>query len=163
WHDYPAGIAGRTEADLLAWFDAHVKPSETWLDVGAHYGYTAIALAKCVGETGRVVAFEPVVASAGCIDQTRMLNGLPPLMVVPMGLGDPEGVTWSELPLERGMADSTLRDATNRWQQSLLIARFDWLWPRLSSTPGRVHGIKIDVQGMELATLRGMTDLLARD
>ena len=43
WHDYPAGITGRTERPLLEWFDENAKPGETWLDVGAHYGYTAIA------------------------------------------------------------------------------------------------------------------------
>ena len=44
WHDYPAAILGRTERALLDWFEGHVKPGQTWLDVGAHYGYTAIAL-----------------------------------------------------------------------------------------------------------------------
>ena len=49
WHDYPAAILGRTEAALLAYFARHASSGETWLDVGAHYGYTAIALSKLVG------------------------------------------------------------------------------------------------------------------
>src|SRR5206468_10103171 len=66
WHDYPGAILGRTERPLLDWFERNVRAGETWLDVGAHYGYTAIALSRLVGLRGRVFAFEPVVATAGC-------------------------------------------------------------------------------------------------
>jgi len=60
WHDYPAAIIGYTERPLLNWFAQNVKPGQTWLDIGAHYGYTAIALSRLVGESGRVFAFEPL-------------------------------------------------------------------------------------------------------
>jgi hypothetical protein len=41
WYDYPSAILGRTERALIEWFSRNVKVNETWLDVGAHYGYTA--------------------------------------------------------------------------------------------------------------------------
>jgi hypothetical protein len=53
WHDYPAAITGRTERPLLDWFAQNVNPNETWLDIGAHYGYTAIGLCRLVGAAGR--------------------------------------------------------------------------------------------------------------
>jgi len=93
WHDYPAAILGRTEQALLTWFDRHVQIGETWLDVGAHYGYTAIALSRLVGPGGRVFAFEPEVATAGCLGRTRDANRLPQLIVIPLGLADPQTVT----------------------------------------------------------------------
>src|SRR5207237_10129798 len=65
WHDYPGAILGTTEKPLLSWFQRHVSAGETWIDIGAHYGYTAIALCRLVGPTGRVVAFEPVPTTAG--------------------------------------------------------------------------------------------------
>jgi hypothetical protein len=42
---------------------ARVKPG----DIGAHYGYTAIALCKLVGPSRRVFAFEPMLKTAGCV------------------------------------------------------------------------------------------------
>ena len=57
WHDLPALITGRTERSLLDWLTMNVKPGETWLDIGAHCGYTAIALCRLVGDQGRVFAF----------------------------------------------------------------------------------------------------------
>ena len=38
--------------------------------MGAHYGYTALALSRLVGEEGRVFAFEPVPETAGCLAAT---------------------------------------------------------------------------------------------
>jgi len=52
---------------LLEWFSKNVAPVETWLDVGAHYGYTAIALRRLVGENGRVIAFEPMLSATGAV------------------------------------------------------------------------------------------------
>lgn len=161
WHDYPAAITGRTELPLLAWFRQTARAGQTWLDVGGHYGYTALALADCVGPRGRVFTFEPVVTSAGCIAQTRLANGFEQITVVPFGLGSPESLDVKRLPITRGMADLTLGDRTDAlgWE-TITVARFDWLWPRLNAGDPVVHGVKIDVQGMELDVLDGMSGLL---
>jgi FkbM family methyltransferase len=195
WHDYPAGLTGRTERPLLDWFAGQVRPGETWLDVGAHYGYTAFALARLVGPAGRVFTFEPVPATAGCVDQGRALNRLGQVTVVPLGLGSVETLEFRQLALTRGMADSTLHlgrvppfdvaqgapsasrgarrgpEDVGRVPRSgpgasssvnIGIARFDWLWPAINGGSDAIHGVKIDVQGMELETLGGMRDALAR-
>jgi FkbM family methyltransferase len=162
WHDYPAGITGRTERALLAWFHNNVGQGQTWLDVGAHYGYTAIAVSRLVGAAGRVFAFEPVTVTAGCVAQTRRINNLSQLTVVPLGLGEPLCLTSVTLPLTRGMADGTVNAADGLWLESLQIARFDWLWPIINAGRDVIDGIKIDVQGMERDVLRGMEQLLRR-
>src|SRR5438128_9270672 len=98
WHDYPAAILGNTEGPLLEWFERHVGAGETWLDVGAHYGYTAIALSRLVGPRGRVFAFEPVVATAGCSTRSGAANGLAQLVVIPCALGTPDTLELRRLP-----------------------------------------------------------------
>ncbi len=160
WHDYPGAILGRTETGLLAWFTRHVGAGETWIDVGAHYGYTAVALARLVGRSGRVFAFEPVLATAGCLDRTRDLNALPQLTVLPFGLDDAAELHFVEQRTIRGMACGDPRqDTPSDW---LSMLAFDALWSRIAGGAQRVHGVKIDVQGMELQTLRGMTETLRR-
>ena len=162
WHDYPAAITGRTERPLLEWFDENVRAGETWLDVGAHYGYTALALSRLVGPTGRVVAFEPVLQTAGCLARTRLINDLSQLTVVSMGLAAPEELELRLLPLIRGMADTTLvqRPATVAGSEAIILAQLDWLWPHVSGGRSEIHGIKIDVQGMEVEALQGMSRIL---
>jgi len=165
WHDYPAAILGWTERPLLNWFAQNVRTGETWLDIGAHYGYTAIALSQFVGPTGRVFAFEPLVGTAGYLTRTRQINSLAQLTVMPIGLAAPESLDLVSLPTTRGMADRTLlteawSERGGAWREALLVARLDWLWPRICGTSSRIDGIKVDVQGMEIEVLRGMATTL---
>jgi FkbM family methyltransferase len=161
WHDYPGAILGRTERALLAWFQGNVGVGQTWLDVGAHYGYTALALSRLVGPSGRVFAFEPVLSTAGHLARTRSLNRLTQLTVVPFGLGAPARFEIDQLPLVRGMAESGVK-ADAPWREALLIARLDAVWEDLCGGRERIDGVKIDVQGMELLAVRGMGALLRR-
>ena len=158
WHDYPAAILGRTEDALLDYFKNQVGNGETWLDIGAHYGYTAIALSKLVGPSGRVFAFEPMLTTSGCISRARFLNNIPQLTVIPMALGDCQDMTIDTLQSVRGMIDSTLQGSTG-FKETFVASRLDWLWPRISGSDLRIHGVKIDVQGMELQVLEGMATL----
>jgi FkbM family methyltransferase len=165
WWDYPAAIAGVTEPELLAWFGRNAKSGETWLDVGAHYGYTAISLGHLVGRSGRVFAFEPMAATVGCLARTRYLNGLEQLIIVPLALGMADGIQLQRLTTIRGMVDTTIRSSSGAgqptsWSEAILVAQMDWLWPRIAGGDPAIHGIKIDVQGMELHVLRGMAGLL---
>ncbi|HLV88242.1 MAG TPA: FkbM family methyltransferase [Candidatus Sulfotelmatobacter sp.] len=158
WHDYPAAILGRTERALLEWFDRNVKKGETWLDIGAHYGYTAIALCRLVENSGRVFAFEPMLNTAGCVSRTSYLNHLPQLTVIPMALGNCNDVAIDSLNVVKGMVDSTLKP-TNEFKEHFLVSRLDWLWPKICGPDARIDGIKIDVQGMEIKVLEGMADV----
>ena len=128
--------------------------STLWL-----YGDCAVAIGRTFWACLR---FEPVVSTAGCVAQTRGLNGLRQATVVPCGLGAPESVAYLKLPLERGMADQTLSGDAERWWEPIQIARLDWLWPLLNSGIDAIDGVKIDVQGMEIEVLRGMEDVLRR-
>lgn len=155
WHDYPGAISGGTERPLLSWFARHIGAGETWIDIGAHYGYTAIALSRLVGRAGRVIAFEPVSATASCVARTRDLNDLKQLRIVPLGLASLPGIRPVYLPVTRGMADSTLHGGQNSGEV-VFVSSFDHLWGTLAAGNPSVHGIKIDVQGMEQAVLNGM-------
>lgn len=159
WHDYPGAILGYTERRLLEWFACNVRAGETWLDVGAHYGFTSLALSRLVGADGRVFAFEPMMTTAGYIAQTRRLNNLRQLYILPVGLGAPaHGMEWASVPTTRGMADKTVEPGD--WNEMILVDGLDRLWSSVCSGTPRIDGIKIDVQGMEIETLRGMYTLV---
>ena len=161
WHDYPAGLAGRTERALLGWFARHARTGQTWIDVGAYCGYTAFALAELVGPRGRVFAFEPVPATAGLLDHGRALNRLDQVTSLPFGLGSGPTFHMRQLFLTCGMGSSTPSDRTRQDSVPVSIARFDWLWPLINGGQPAIHGIKMDVQGMEVDALEGMRETLA--
>jgi FkbM family methyltransferase len=159
WHDYPGAILGNTEQALLRWFARHVQAGETWLDVGAHYGYTAIALCRLVGLAGRVFAFEPEIRTAGYLAHTRLLNHLDQMTIVPLGLGRPSSVQMNHLPAVRGMIDRTVGLDSTLFSD-LIVTRLDWLWEHICEDQRRIDGVKIDVQGMEIEAVAGMSTLL---
>lgn len=158
WYDYPAAITGRTEGPLLEWFAKNVKLGDTWLDVGAHYGYTAIALSGLVGPTGRVFAFEPMLSTAGYLSQTRHLNHFTQLTVLPIALAASHRLELKQLPTVRGMVDSTIQ--REGWNETILVTGLDWVWPQICGDQKKIDGIKIDVQGMEIEAVQGMSKLL---
>ncbi len=158
WNDYPSAILGYNERALLDWLKESIQPGETWLDVGGHYGYTAMAMSRLVGMHGRVFTFEPTLSTAGCISKTVFLNSLSQITVVPMGLGAEPEVQLKRVALNLGMADSSID--TPQEYVTMMATALDWLWPRICSMHPQVHGVKIDVQGMEIDVLRGMSETL---
>jgi FkbM family methyltransferase len=158
WSDYPAAILGYTEKALLRWFNANICAGETWLDIGAHYGYTAMAMGRDVGNTGRVFTFEPALSTAGCLARTVSINGLRQVTVVPVALGCCAELELKRIATVRGMADSTLHSTVE--EVTIFVVSLDSLWPRISGGDPRIDGIKVDVQGMEMEVLKGMTGLL---
>ena len=92
WRDYPGAILGRTENPLLSWFKKNVNSGETWIDVGAHYGYTSLALSLLVGESGSVHSFEPTLSTVEFLSIKRQENNLDHLVIIPVGVGDTGGL-----------------------------------------------------------------------
>jgi FkbM family methyltransferase len=126
-----------------------------------------------------------MMSTAGCVTQTRELNKFLQLVVLPLGLANPETLEMRQLPVTRGMVDSTLckkegggRKAEGRrqkaegggqkdeeqaiWQETIMLARFDWLWQQICGKNERIDGVKIDVQGMEIEVFQGMMETLRR-
>jgi len=171
WQHYHTGILGTTERGLITWFEKNVKAGETWLDIGANYGYTALAMRRMTGQEGRVFAFEPKLSTCGCLSQTMLLNRFPEVTVVPMGLGSPDSLELIRLVTIGGMVacgseiveefKPRVREiAQAESLETIAVARLDWMWPQICGSRERVDGMKIDVQGMELEVLKGMTELL---
>jgi hypothetical protein len=78
---------------------------------------------------------------------------------VPLGLSYQRELACIVVPTTRGMADSTLSNAPG---ETIFVIALDQLWQHISQGNPIIHGVKLDVQGMELDALRGMTDTLRR-
>lgn len=161
WYEYPAAILGYAEKPLLQWIFSNVREGQTWLDIGAHYGFTALAFSKAVGTIGQVFAFEPVLSTAGCLNNTQRINHFSQLHILPFALGNRKNFEIDHLPLTRGMIDSTL--PPGEALEPFICTRLDWLWPQVSDGHNKIDGVKIDVQGMEIHVLDGMKEILSKD
>lgn len=162
WRDYPAAILGYTERELTTWLRANARTGETWLDVGAHYGYTSLTLCDQVGAKGRVLAFEPSLFTAGCLEKTRSLSRLWQWTILPLALSDTDRFSVERRAIVRGMIDSQIAPQEADGVTEMVAISLDRLWNDIAGPNAVVHGIKMDIQGMELKALSGMTNLLGR-
>lgn len=154
-------VNGGYEAAELHALPTLVPRGSTVIDVGANIGMYAIALAGVVGDTGRVLAFEPVPATARRLRANIDLNGYRHVEVVEMAATDETG------SLEISLAnDSAYASAVDVKQQRatgetirVRAVRVDDLWEERGRP--RVSFCKIDVEGGELPALQGAERLLA--
>ena len=149
------------ERDFLEALMTHLRPGETVLDVGAHWGEFALPLAKLLGENGRVLAFEPDGRAYQRLVDHVKLNGLSNIQTLKMGLGEEDGEAKiffgggncpSIVPLEN---DATRRSASEKIE----IVRGDTFFAREKLPIPRA--VKIDVEGFEYAVLRGLCGTLS--
>lgn len=150
-----AGRMGREEA---AFFQRIIRPGMQVADVGANIGLYSLLLARCVGPTGRIYAFEPDTLMASTLRANLAANGAEQAEVFECAVGAAAGTAT----LQRNAVNSgdnrvglTTGTALHSEQSSVRICALqDALRGR------RLDFIKMDVQGWEGEALRGVAGLL---
>lgn len=151
-------VLGERDPDVMRFLRSWLRAGGVALDVGANIGTYAIPLARIVGPDGRVIAFEPNRPTRACLRHNVRLNRARNVVVIPSAVGEISGrqalvvtadnageVHLAPGNADRGMADvrvTTLDEETSR----LGIRAVDF--------------IKLDIEGYELAALRGATRIL---
>lgn len=138
-----------------------LRPGDVCLDIGANIGLTMLLAAHAVGRTGRVHAFEP---NPQVFDQLRWHideNGLGGVVEAhPVALSDREGVMRLTVPPTGNTGAGTLGQLPPRHggrisaAHDVRLVRGDDL---LNELPDAPMLIKIDVEGHEVATFRGLS------
>lgn len=163
WTSYWRGIYEPTlQAEMLALGD--IRGWSCW-DLGAHYGLYSVGLARRVGPSGEVAAFEPNPLSFRRLAYHRRLNRLTWLRLFPAAASDrsesAELYTYGEL--ESTSTHLPYKDETAHAScQPIPITsvRLDDL-----VAAGRLRLpdlVKIDVEGHGHRALAGMSEALAR-
>lgn len=151
---------GDNELPVQKALEQHVRTGHSVLDVGANVGFFAVISARLVGPTGRVLAFEPVPENAALVRRNARLNGFGNVDVIEKAVSDVNGT--GELVLAEysgGAALSTAAappDAAGSIEVELVT--IDAAVAKGEIPPPDV--VKIDVEGVELAVLRGMSETL---
>jgi FkbM family methyltransferase len=139
----------------------YVKPGSVAYDLGANYGMHTLLLAKLVGPTGRVYAFEPNPEVFRALGEHLVLNHSTAVTTTQRAISDAVGTAAFDQAHHRG-AGHLVSSAT-----SLPGPTFDVETTTLDKfvfTDGNAppNFIKIDIEGAESAALRGGIQVLAR-
>lgn len=151
--------------EIVALIKRLVTESMVFVDIGANIGEITMVAAKCVGDTGRVIAFEPVDHPADMLQKNVSDNQLLNVTVVRAGLSDKIGTCpiyescGQDTPHDENYGLNSLYGGPNESPiQTVNITTLDEYLRR--NPADRVDIIKIDVEGAELPCLRGAAGTL---
>lgn len=128
-----------------------VKPGMTVMDIGASSGVHTLRMAKLVGETGRVIAFEPSDWMYDKLQRNLKLNSFDNILVEKVALSDFVG-TGDLLSTQHGKIGTTIKEHII----SMTFATLD------SYKLNKLDFIKIDTDGYELSILMGAKKTLKK-
>lgn len=170
WTRLPAGTdialhaikAHDSEIRLSKFICLHLNEGDTFIDVGAHYGYYTLLAAVLIGQRGHVYAIEASAATS----QTLLSNtaGEPRVTVHQAAASDAAGeILFYEYPGPYAEWNTTVKDAYKgqAWLKKIpqmenrvpAILLDDLIHEKGISTAM----IKIDAEGGELGVIRGLT------
>ena len=145
-------LLGTYERRQSKLFEQLVGEGDVVLDVGAAAGYYTLLGAKRVGKRGRVLAFEADRKNAAYLREHAAVNRLNNVSIFETAVGDQAGT--ARFAPGRGTGTGRL---ARHGARRVSLCRLDDVYTREGVAP--TH-IKIDVEGAELAVLRGATQIL---
>lgn len=159
WQGRSFEVYGEFSESEVSLFRRIVQPGWTALDVGANIGSLTVPLARFVGPTGGVLAFEPERSAYYALCGNVAVNNLRQVVCLQHAVGDHTGsIAVPELDHERTLNFGGLeldRDYSGSNSYTVMLNAVDAL--HLS----QCHFIKVDVEGMEADVLRGAAETIA--
>ena len=171
--DIRSGAFTEAETDLIPRI---VAPGDTVVDIGANYGMWVYPLSRAVGAHGRVWAFEPIPFTVATLRKVARLLRLKNVEIVARGCADVAGTIAFDVPVQDngaisgGQAHFAARDDARpgrerhaRWTDSKQVMCDVVAVDDVVPDAARVSLIKLDIEGAELAALRGCERTIDRN
>lgn len=164
--NYPQNLeflSGESELPVQQTLAEHIRPGDVVYDIGANVGFFSLIAARLAGPSGTVCAFEPVAENARSILQNARLNSLGNLQVFEVAVGMESQIGELLLTDWDGgstLAGSAVMPAMPVSRRIVQVAALDEFI--VSNNLRSPDFIKIDVEGVELDVIKGMSKTLER-
>jgi len=142
-------------------FQKEINSGDTVLDIGAHIGYYTLISAKIVGETGKLFSFEANPANYAILKKNIEVNGYNNVTAVETAISDFKGS--AKLFFERSSNTRWSSIYNIHGEGNYVDVEVSTIDEKLKDYTGSVNFIKLDIEGAELAALRGMTNILRKN
>ncbi|MFY3740363.1 MAG: FkbM family methyltransferase [Candidatus Nitrosomirales archaeon] len=151
------GVHDPTETALVK---REINRGDIVLDLGAHIGYYTLIFAECVGETGKVFAFEPDPTNFAILKKNIEINGFKNVILSQKAVSNRTGITKLHLSEQDHMAHRIHEwHSSNNSIEVETIALDDYF----KDYNGEIDFIKMDIEGAEIKAIQGMHSLLQRN
>lgn len=149
------------------WFEDEIKflrrllqRGQQVIDIGANYGVYSLTMAKIIGPTGRVWAFEPASSTAAVLAEGIACNKYSQVVLERSALSSTCGIAQLSLnsqPELNSIVQSDLNDVTS---ETVSVVTLDELMERNAWTG--ISFMKIDAEGEESNILKGGVNFFAK-
>ena len=152
------------EPDISTYFWQNFTADTVFVDIGANFGYFTCLGAARIGTAGKgqVFAVEPNPSCLKLLERNLVINwSMAPVSLFRGAVGDMEGRVKLAVPRNRAANASLSVHAQRRDEADLVdveIKRLDQVLPAGLA----VDFLKIDVEGHELAALKGASEVICR-
>ena len=137
-----------------------LEPGMVFLDIGAHVGLYSLPVARKIGPTGRVIAFEPHPGNRSLLETNVQDNDLDNVTVVPAAVADVEGEMTLQLSSFNTGDHRLYRGQPKSGGVPVQVVTVDGYCE--SAGIDAVDLVKIDVQGAEANVLAGMSAMISQ-
>ena len=155
-------VSGQSEIPVQREFARHLRPDDVIYDIGANVGFFSLIAARLVGQTGCVYSFEPVAENAASIRENVRLNDLRNVTLFDVAVGRKCGnaeMLLTEWDGGSSLATSAVKPDEPISRRIVQVVALDELIDRKNLRPPSF--VKIDVEGVELDVLAGMSKTIA--
>jgi FkbM family methyltransferase len=156
-------ILGIYEPDVVKVIKNNVKLGNFCVDAGCHVGYISLVLRKFIGETGFVLAIDPIDSNCKLVNKSAVANGFKNIKTGSYALGDVNAQTSAYTFDDSNMAnftDSGFVNYSNKNAQNFCVKTLDSVMSDENLL--QLHFIKIDVEGYEYKVLLGAQKLIKK-
>ena len=138
-----------------------LKYGMVFVDIGAHHGLYTILASRCVGSQGLVIAFEPSPREFSRLKLHCRLNRCRNVVLEQCAVGERTGTVIFYVEVH-GTALSSIKPAPDVGKcvpiQTAMVTLDDYINQKKIQ---KVDVIKVDVEGSELAVLKGAVNVLS--
>ncbi len=144
------------EASDLSTLGSLLQPGQTFVDCGANIGLWTLVAASLVGDSGKVIAFEPNPQTHAKLSRNVSSNHWDSSVQV---FNAACAAKAARLPFSCSPEHNISQVQLQPDEHTILVEALT-----LDSILGRqtVHGIKLDIEGYELQALQGAQEILQR-
>jgi FkbM family methyltransferase len=136
-----------------------LNEGDVFLDIGANIGYFSLLGAKCVGDSGKVVAFEPIPSLVNQIKSSVKENNIFNIDLINKACGDKEGsMVLTKYDHNIGKSSLINTEEEGNSTEVINVLTIDSFCKYFE----RINLIKLDVEGFEPEVLMGAKQTLRR-
>lgn len=151
---------GMWEKEEINLFKKTIKEGWTVLDIGANIGYPGLLLSRLVGESGKVIAFEPDENNIKILKKNIKVNNIQNIKVVPMAVSDRTG-SGTLFMSDSHSGDHRIynpSDEKRKTRNIKTISLDDYF-----KSDNKIDFIQMDIEGAEGLVFKGMKKLLKKN